>query len=353
MKVAVVTCYKHTNYVRAITLRRAVAAVPKTEVLIVKNRHKSLLRYPEVIARLLWTRLRHRPDVYLVTFRAYEILPIAALLRWPKKLMYDEFLNPLEWLEEDRKEWWAKFIPKKLLKAFYRLLLKRCSLVLTDTDAHAASSSKLLGIAQDKFMSIPVGSDEDLFHPIKDRTLTKKFTVFYYGSMLPLHGLDVVISAAEEVRDLPVQFVLAGGGKPAQLAVQKANDNGAHVEYRTWVPYEQLAELAGRSHLTLCGPFGDTPQARMVITGKTYQFLACGVPVVIGKTLAADMFTDKKDCLITPLGDAKELASVIRWAYEHQDKLEAIGQNGYKLYAEQFSSDALAARMATILQRLS
>ncbi len=351
MKVAAITCYAHPDYVRAVTIRRALQDQPNTKLFVVKNRHKGLLRYPEVTARLIWTRLRHRPDVYVLTFRAYEILPVAALLTWPKKLVFDEFLNPLEWLREDRKEWWAKLVPQRLLIGFYRLLLKRCALVLEDTDAHAQYSSQLLGVPHEKFIALPVGTDEKLFKP-KQTAKSKDFSVFYYGSMLPLHGLDVVLAAAERLKDKPIRFVFAGGDKHTVAAVAAARNNGANIDHHAWIPFEKLADTARESHLTLGGPFGDTPQARMVVTGKTYQFLACGAPVLVGKTKASDDFKHKINCLMTPLGDSAAIAEQILWAYEHPKELERIAQAGHQLYTDMFSSKALAHQMSMILQKL-
>ena len=351
MKIAVITCYAHPDYVRATTLRSALIAQPKTDVIIIKNRHKGLLRYPEVVARLIWLRITKRPDVYLLTFRAYEILPLAALLTWPKKLVYDEFLNPLEWLREERKEWWARLVPQKSLKSFYRSLIRRCSLVLTDTDAHAIYSQEILGLSSAKFVGLPVGADETIFHPLPTNK-SKHFTVFYYGTMIPLHGIDIVLKAAELLKDKPVRFVFCGGDSITVRAVREAQAKGANIEHHLWLPFEKLADMARSAHLTLGGPFGDTPQASMVVTGKTYQFMATGAPVLVGKTKANSDFIHRNNCLMTPLGDPEELAKQIQWAQQNPKKLANIAKAGYELYCAKFSSTALATEVSTLLRQL-
>lgn len=355
MKIAVITCYKQPDYVRATTLRRAIATAPGTELLVIKNRHTGSLRYVEIFLRTLMTRLRERPDVYVLTFRGYEMLPALAVLSWPKPLIYDELVNPIEWLREPRGKVWPRLVPIGLLKPFYRLLLKRCTVILADTDVHGDYSAKLSGANPQKFITVPVCADEKVF-TVGQRRLGQTFRVFYYGSMLPLHGLDCVLKAAIALKAYDIEFLLVGGGEKAKTAAQMARRDGAHITYQAWIPFAGLADTARNSHLCLGGPFGDTVQARHVITGKTCQFMACGLPVVVGKTPAGELFRDGENCLEVPLGDAQALAGKILWAYHNQDKLDAIGHRGCELYQKHYSQDvanAIVAKMLTNLQPVS
>ena len=104
MKLAIITCYKHPDYVRAKTLRAAARSLDNVEVIVVKNTQRGVLRYPEVLWRVLWVRLRLRPDVYLVTFRGYEIFPFVRTLSIGKTMWYDEFINPIEWAMMEHKK---------------------------------------------------------------------------------------------------------------------------------------------------------------------------------------------------------------------------------------------------------
>ncbi len=350
------TCYKQPDYVRAVTLRRALASDPNNTVIVIKNSHKGILRYGEVLCKLIWIRLRQRPDVYLLTFRGYEILPAFNLLTWPKPVVFDEFINPLEWLNEPRPELWAPLVPKRLLRSLYRLLIRRSSYVLADTDAHASSSAHLtFGKAYPRIVAVPVSTDEEVFKP--ERALTKRassthFTVFYYGNMLPLHGIEHVFAAARELRDEPIRFEIVGGSSATAKAAEAARQEGAHLRYRPWVSYAALPREIHRADLCLGGPFGDTAQARQVITGKTYQFLAAGAAVVVGKNDASHDFADKANCLLVPLGNTYALVRAIRWAYKHPKDLAAIRKKGRQLYQQKFSNDHVAAQLSALLQTL-
>ncbi len=342
MRIAIITCYKDPEYVRAVTLRKSMDLIDNVDSLIIKNKHRGLIRYPEVIAKLIWIRLIKRPDAYLITFRGYEVLPVSNLITWPKPLIYDEFLNPLEWLNESRKESWARFIPQNFLKSLYRFLLRRPKLILADTTAHAKYSAKLLGLNDSKFMGLPVSTDESLFKPKLNRSTKSRFKVFYYGSMLGLHGLDTVLKATQKLKGKPIDFIIAGGGLATDELVRKYREDGSNLEYIKWIPYPKLPDYIHSSDITLGGPFGASVQAEHVITGKTYQFLACQSPVLIGQNKASLDFVDKVNCLSVPLGNHDALADSIEWAYKHPSKLEAIAKNGHDLYSNKFSNVAIS-----------
>ena len=351
MKLAIVTCYKQPDYIRAQTLRDGAVAYHGIELITIKNRHLGILRYPETIIKVIAARIRHRPDAYLLTFRGYEILPFLAILTWPKPLIYDEFINPLEWLQEPRDQRWAKFVPKAAFGWFYRQLLRRCKVILADTDVHADYSQKLSQASKARYVSVPVSTSEALFRPSKIRkpVSNKIFRVFYYGNMLPLHGLAYVLESADRLKHLPIEFMLAGGNPKTQKAIQHAKDQGAHVSYIPWIDFKQLPKEIERSDLCLGGPYGGTIQANHVITGKTYQFLACQAPTVVGANKATNLFKDKQNCLLIPQQDAESLATAIVWAYEHPKQLREIALRGRLLYETNFSQKIVAKRLQAIL----
>jgi glycosyltransferase involved in cell wall biosynthesis len=194
-----------------------------------------------------------------------------------------------------------------------------------------------------------VSTDETLFTPVKKTAVKKTFSVFYYGNMLPLHGIQHVLDAAVMLQDMPIEFVIVGGKKDMEARVGAAVEQGARIRYRAWIDYKKLPEEIHAASLCLGGPFGATKQAELVVTGKTYQFLACQAPVLIGKNKATSLFKHQKNCLMAPLGDSAALAKQISWAYNHQDRLQEIAANGRQLYEKHFSISAISPQLEAVL----
>lgn len=344
--IAIITCYRFPDYVRAISLRAAVERSGAfDQVRIVKNRSTGPVRYLQVIGSLV-RMVRDRPDAYLVTFRGYEILPFVLALAGGRPVFYDEFINPYEWFVEEHRKFRPGSPPARLLRGVFRRLMRRTAGVLTDTASHADHSSRLMALPRELFHPVPVGTDELTFVPRPRPEREDALRVLYYGSMLPLHGLDVVLAAAEALPD--VRFSIVGGEGAAADAVEEAASRGANVLHRAWVPYEELPDLIAEHDVMLGGPFGSTEQSKYVITGKTYQFLASGRPTVIGENLESAAFTPRVDALVVPQGDPAALASELRWASSHRGELERIGQAGRRLFEERFTGERIAESLAPV-----
>ena len=370
MKLCIITCYNQPDYIRTKTLRAAANSLEGIEVMTAKNSHTGLLRYFEVFWKVLKLRLTASPDVYLLTFRGYEMLLPIRLLSVGKTLIYDEFVNPIEWVALEQRQVEAKqnsgkmyatvvtlfsklvvfVVSSGIFKWFYRLLVNSVDLVLADTDSHAKASAQITGVKRSKIMGIHVGTDEATFKASQSAEgKNKVFTVFYYGNMLPLHGLDYVIEAASAMKEVAIKFVLVGGNAKVAKNVANAVKKGANIEYHEWVKFEKLPAMMQQADLCLAGPFGNTFQAQYVITGKSYQYLAMGRPTLIGENEESHHFINKKNVLIVPQADTGALVSTLHWAMRHKKELSTIGSEGRKLYEEKFSLPHIAEQLQVAL----
>lgn len=354
MKIAIITCYKQPDYVRARTLRTAFTAVPDVETVVIRNRHKGWLRFVEVPLKILRARRRDKPDAWIITFRGYEMLLFMALSLNRKPIIFDELVNFTEWMEEHGRLKAGNW-RYRLFRRWYAHLVKRCRLILADTEAHASHSAELNRLDLSRYRTIPVGTDETVFYPRElQKPTNQPFTVFYYGHMLPLHGLSYVLEAAEMLKDrVGINFRLVGGKPKVKKACQAAAKSGARVTHEDWLPFDELPSAALTADLTLGGPFGDTTQSQFVITGKTYQFLALGAPVLIGQNRVNDLFQDKVNCLSVPQADAKAIAEAIMWAHDHPEELKQIGQAGHRLYQAHFSQAVINGLVKQLIKDLN
>lgn len=364
--VAIITCYKYPDYGRAVNLRAGLLANPDIQTIVIKNRYKSIFRYPEVLLKVITARVRHRPDMYLLTFRGYEMLPAVSLLALGKPVILDELINPLEVVSEHRQLYKGKLTNRlmslwQLFGSLYNLLLRHCRAVIADTAAHADYSSKMTGMPRNRYQVIPVGANESIFkspsRPVAQSPSPVGFTVLYYGSMVPLHGLSYVLEAAEKLEDQPhINFLLIGGSKNASIQIEESIKNGARITHKDWVEPKYLPKTINQAGLCLGGPFGDTIQSQLVITGKTFEFLASAAPALIGETketATSKQFKDKVNCLMVPQGNAAAIAEAIVWASTHPNELSKIGLAGSQLYKQSFSQSIIAQKLAKMIDELS
>src|SRR5690606_7961819 len=113
---------------------------------------------------------------------------------------------------------------------------------------HADYSSRLMRLPRQAFLPVPVGTDEETFKPTDySPEKTAPLKVFYYGSMLPLHGLDKVCEAALILKDESVLFTLIGGDELTEAGIKDYVGRGARIAHRRRVPFEELTKYISES----------------------------------------------------------------------------------------------------------
>jgi glycosyltransferase involved in cell wall biosynthesis len=358
MKVLIITCYHDPDYVRARSIRQAVDKLPNVEARIVKNKQKNALRYLEIIYLVVRQTLSFKPDIYLLTFRGQEILPLILFISRKKPVVFDEFIVPLAWAsDENRAKTFInqiKIIIAKIASPLYKKWLRKVRIIISDTESHAKLSSSLSGVNLNKYVAVPVGTDEAVFKPRRKET-SNNFNVFFYGGMYPLHGLKYILESAVSLQENPeISFTIIGGDQTTLKEINLAKQRGANINYKKRVPFEELPKYINVADICLAGPFGNTPQSQRVITGKTYQFLACGAPVLLGDNQEVrKLFTDKKNCLIASQADSDSIKNKIMYAFMNPIKLKNIGTHGLETYQTNFSSENISKELNSIFQNIS
>lgn len=362
VKICYVLAYDQPRYVRTEVLLAMLHRIEGEHIYkaINTNTHRGFARYLQTLGKLVVIRFRYRPDVYLLGFRGYEIYWPVRLLTLGKPLVFDEFINPYLWFVEEHRKFAPGSVAAKALRLYARSMLRSTEHILSDTNLHAAYSSRVLDIPLSKFTALYVGTNEQLFQATATQNAGRPKTplkVFFYGNFLPLHGLSVILAAAEQLKNEPIEFTIVGGAKRqadmAKFVAELETKQLTNVRHLPWVPYNELPGYIAASDMCLGGPFGDTPQGRLVISGKTYQFLAMGKAVVVGRIDEDTGFADKQNCLLIAQGSSRALAEALLWAQHHRQQLPVIGKNGRALYEQRFSVRAQKSRLQTLIESLS
>jgi glycosyltransferase involved in cell wall biosynthesis len=357
IRICYVSCYKDPNYTRSNSLISALRTIDKVDLVVIRNKRKGLLRYLETPIKLLLARIRFRPETFIVGFRANEIFWAFYPAMIGKKIVFDEFINLHDWLVHEHKKLKKDGVIIKAIDMYMKAIMKKSHFILTDSEAHRSLCSENYSVSLKKIVAIPIGADEKLYHPRKQKSSSGKgLKVLFYGSMLPLHGVDVVLDSlsvlAERGKINGIHYTFAGGRNSKQFTAKldrvRAIGLGGHVTDIPWVDSEKLPDFIGNFDVCLGGPFGNTGQARRVVTGKTYQLLCIAKATIIGRTEATNLFEDKNNCIMVKQGSSSALADAIEWSADHKEELLEIGKRGRELYEKEYSSKVIG----DLLQRL-
>jgi glycosyltransferase involved in cell wall biosynthesis len=360
LKICYVLSYRAPDYIRSRSILRALRQLPYIELHEAINTSTGVSRYLETFKKTREIKEKHDPDAYFLGFRGHEFYwPLRALVG-NKPIILDALMSPFASLSRERKFGALGVAAAAAWRVVERSVLRDANFVLTDTAPHVLFYQQEFSLPPHKLLALPVGAEEPISGVTEkphDAPSPPKveMNVLFYGSFLPLHGIDIILEAASLLKDLPIRFDFVGGNdKQARKLNARCTDLGiACYTHRHWVSFDELINVTiPDADLCLGGPFGYTEQARRVITGKTSQCLALGKPTVIGQIDEDTGFVDKQNCLLIPQADPQALADAIRWAFEQRHQLPKIGEQGRSIYAERLSVNVIRQRLGQMLSDL-
>jgi len=121
----------------------------------------------------------------------------------------------------------------RLIYRIERRILVDTDYVITDSQSQAVYYADLYRVPLKKFTVIRGSVDEMMFSPSAEPRkfdFPEPFVVFTYGTFIPLQGMELVLEAAEKLRDLPIRFMIAGGsGKNWRISWRRARKRGSAI----------------------------------------------------------------------------------------------------------------------------
>lgn len=306
--------------------------------------------YPILATRLVFTK---RPDVYLVSYPGWFDVPIvwaiAALKRRP--LVFDVFISLHDTAVSDRRLVASSSVVGRLARLIDRVSLGLSDRVIADCPAHARFLASVAGIDVERFGIVYLGADETTFQPLPSRPDRSGDLILFYGTFVPLQGVEVIVEAAARLSDLDIRFELIGSGQTWDSAVERASNLGlTNVDFPGRLSQPDLAIRMTESTLCL-GIFGTTAKADRVIPHKLYEALACARPVVTASTSAVEEAFGSDEVLTSTPGDPQALAEVIRCAVEEPERLKRVAHAGRSRFEADFSIRPQSRRLAEELAR--
>jgi glycosyltransferase involved in cell wall biosynthesis len=223
-----------------------------------------------------------------------------------------------------------------VLRRLERWMLRQADVVNSVTDG-VGEALIAKGVAPERIAALPNGADTDLFAPgDPDPTVRAELGIgddvglfLYAGTHGYVHGLDVVLDAADQLRDEPLHVLLVGGGSEKERHVADAAARGLeNVTFWDPVAPERVATLLRSSVAGLaCTRQGDL--YRSIRSAKMLPVMSSATPVLYsGDDEGAQIVADAGAGWVTPAGDAAALAEAMRAVLADPDDAVARGQRG-------------------------
>lgn len=168
-----------------------------------------------------------------------------------------------------------------LIRRFESRALRAASIVLVDTAANQQYLCKVLNLSANRVVSLPLAIDSAKFTNLPAyRPRGGALEVCFIGTMIPLHGIDVILEAARLLGERSdVHFLLIGDGQVSNRIRELGTERSNLTWRRDWLTIDQIADALARADICL-GVFGGQQKAARVLPFKLYYALAAGRPII-------------------------------------------------------------------------
>ena len=313
-------------------------------------------RYYEVLKKFLQNS-REDYDALFVGYFGQPLVPICRKFS-KKPIIFDAFLSAYDTMCFDRK----KHAPNSAMGKFYYWLDQNsCQLadtVLLDTNAHIQYFTETFGLNENKFRRVFVGADPSIFYPREEPDSNNTFTVLYYTTYHPLHGVDTIIRAAKILQNIPnLKFKIFGHGMEYETIRRLTQELAVkNVEFIGWIPYSEFYQRISSeiAHADVClgGHFSNIDKGKRVIAEKTFEFIAMGKPVIVGDNPAnRELFKHKENAMFVRHADPQAIADAIVELKEDDTLRENLADNGYKTYLKYCTPKVIGNEIKGLIQR--
>jgi len=235
-----------------------------------------------------------------------------------------------------------------LLRRIEALALRLPDLLIQDTAAYVDWLHTTHGIPRERFRLVPTGADDRIFRAQQPAQREPGFTVLYYGTFIPNHGVRYIIEAARRLKSHPeIRFELVGRGPEQPAARQRAQEYGLdNIAFTEWLEKPALVERIAAADLCL-GAFGTTPQSLMTVQNKIYEGLAMAKPVLTGDGPAVRAaLKHGEHVYLVRRADGAALAEGILTLKEDPALRERLARQGRRIFRERYALKALGALAA-------
>jgi colanic acid biosynthesis glycosyl transferase WcaI len=218
------------------------------------------------------------------------------------------------------------------------------------------------GVPEDKIEVIPNFADTDFIRPLEKANafsqaheLTDKYVVLYAGNIGLSQGLEVILDAAELLRDQSdIVFLIVGQGARRNGLMAEAERRGlSNVQFLPLQPEADVPLIYASCDVALI------PLRRGVtensVPCKTYSIMAAGRPYIACVDRGSNVWklTDAAGCgVCVEPEDGEALAEAVLWLQSEPAMARAMGRNGRGYVMRHFAREAITSRYRVALESL-
>jgi glycosyltransferase involved in cell wall biosynthesis len=232
--------------------------------------------------------------------------------------------------------------------------------ILLDTNSHIKYFHEKYNVPLRKFRRIFVGARDDIFIPQNiHKKKENKFIVGYWGTYIPLHGVDYIIKAFELLKNEgDIYLSLLGDGQTYEASLELAKRlNIRNIEFNPKVFFarrelNKLPEFIAKFDIGL-GLFGKSQKVLLAIPNKVFEGMAMRIPMITSKSPAiSELLTENENIITCEQAKPESLAKAIMLLKNDENLRNEIKENAYSLFRKHCTIEEIGKFLTEILNEI-
>jgi|GEM_PF-327906 glycosyltransferase involved in cell wall biosynthesis len=243
---------------------------------------------------------------------------------------------------------------------FQGLVLRTADRITVTTESlGTAITDKYGDHLRDRVRHVPNGVDTGLFEPDAERDGSEagdgnaeRPVVVYTGNIGSAQPLAACIRAMDELSQDAVLRLVGDGDERSRLeALTERLDLGDRVEFVGLVDREAVPAHINDADIGLA-PIKDSAELAYAMPTKSYEYLACGVPIVVTGRGEVRRFAEVSGGGRHAEVDPAAIAEAVEELLAAPERRRRLGAAGREHVVEQYDRAAIADRLDDLLSRL-
>lgn len=244
-------------------------------------------------------------------------------------------------------------------KLIERYVYQKAHIVTAHSDGNCLVLQKQHPEISEKFITLHNWVDIDHHHENTSNKdfkkifgIENKFIAIFAGVIGPSQNLDILLHAAERLKEYDDLLILiVGDGSEKKRLQEKAERlNLKNVMFHPFVSREDYPALLSICHIGIVSL--SSKNKTPVVPGKILGYMANSLPVMAFLNKESDghrLIAEAKCGYSTVSDDLNGIVDAFRKSYLHRDELLQIGKFGFKYVSENFSKETCISKIESLL----
>ncbi len=247
------------------------------------------------------------------------------------------------------------FLKSKLIKKFLNKLANFSynfpQFILPLTEEAKKHIIKFYNINPKKIIVIEHGVDTDIFQ-FKEKKSHNNFTIMYSGALVESYDFEILLQAAEKLKDKNFQFIIRGKGLLLQKLEKKKHELNLKnlIIDSTFIENEKLSSTLSIADMFLV-PMKDDYFLNLSLPTKILEYQALGRPIICCSNGAPGNYVeDTHSGIKIPSNNLLELVDAIENLSSNSVFSETLGENGRNYVFKHLTFEKIGMKLSKLVE---